>query len=309
MTALERPPAPAHSGTENADAGYRPQLGVPLGPESLTWHVLGDWRLLLVGMRAGLLQAMHPAIDKGLRDHSDYFAGPFDRIWRSVPQIAGVIYDPDPLLTAAKVRDYHRPIKGELDGGERYHALEPETYYWAHATFFEAQVAAMEHFGSGLSEQEKERLYQESVQWYSLYDVSMRPVPKDYAEFCRYWDHMCAEVLENNRFAQGTFRPRKGAMGPSPVRWLPTPLWHALSDRGYAAGIWMVRGSLPPQLRERMGLPWSEREERRMRVVARVFSATFERLPLALRLAPPVVAAFRREGVSLWRLRRDPPRP
>ena len=49
----------------------------------------------------------------------------------------------DARATAATVRDYHRPIKGELaaDRG-RYHALDPETYYWAHATFFEAQVAA-----------------------------------------------------------------------------------------------------------------------------------------------------------------------
>ena len=113
----------------------------------------------------------------------------------------------------------------------------------------------MEHFGSGLSPADKERLYQESVQWYSLYDVSMRPVPPDYAAFCRYWDHMCAEVLENNRFARGTFNPRPGAMGPSPVRWLPTPIWHALSDRGYAVGIWLVRGSLPPALASGWG--WS----------------------------------------------------
>lgn len=295
MTAVEDPAAAEEV------PGYRPRLGEPLGPDSLTWRVLGDWRLLLVGMRAGLLQAMHPAIDQGLRDHSDYFAGPFDRIWRSVPQIVGVVYDADPLATAAKVRDYHRPIKGVLGGdGGRYHALDPETYYWAHATFFEAQVAAMEHFGSGLSAEDKERLYQESVQWYSLYEVSMRPVPPDYEAFCRYWDRMCAEVLENNRFARGTFAPRPGAMGPSPVSWLPTPVWRALSDRGYAAGIWLVRGSLPPVLRERMGLEWTDRDRRRMRRVRRLTS-TLERLPLALRLAPPVAAAFRREGVSPWR--------
>ncbi len=303
MTAVEDAPAP-DDGTNPGDAPFRPRLGQPLGqplgPDSLTWRVLGDWRLALVGMRAGLLQAMHPAIDQGLRDHSDYFAGPFDRIWRSVPQIVGVVYDPDPLATAARVRDYHRPIKGELGDGERYHALDPETYYWAHATFFEAQVAAMEHFGSGLSPAQKERLYQESVQWYSLYGVSMRPVPADYEAFCRYWEHMCAEVLEVNRFARGTFAPRRGALGPSPTRWLPTPVWHALSDRAYAAGTWLVRGSLPPMLRDRLGLVWTERDRRRMRVVRRVLTGV-ERLPLALRLAPPVVNAFRREGVSPWR--------
>jgi uncharacterized protein (DUF2236 family) len=289
------------SGAGNARPGdhHVPCLGEPLGPESLTWRTLGDWRLALVGMRAGLLQAMHPAIDKGLRDHSDYFAGPFDRIVRSVPQIAGVVYDADRRATAARVRDYHRPIRGELEDGSRYHALDPDTYYWAHATFFEAQVAAMHFFGRELTDDQKERLYQESVQWYSLYDLSMRPVPRDYADFCRYWDHMVADVLEVNRFAVGTFRRRAGALGPSPSRLLPTPVWNALSDRLYVVGVWLVRATLPPALRERIGLSWTARDERRLRVLAGLLRHGFGRLPLSLRLAPPARAAFRREGARL----------
>ncbi len=275
---------------------YVPRLGEPLGPDSLTWRVLGDWRLALVGMRAGLLQMMHPAIEKGVRDHSDYFAGPFDRILRSVPQIAGVVYDADARATAAKVRSYHRPINGELDSGEAYHALDPDTYYWAHATFFEAQVAALHFFGTELTAEEKERLYQESVQWYSLYGVSMRPVPDDYADFCAYWDRTCAEVLEHNRFSRGTFRKRPGAFGPSPTRLLPTPLWHRLSDPLYDAGVWLIRGTLPPDLRDRMGLEWSAADEHRLRLLGLVLRHTFGRLPLRLRLAPQARAAFRRAG-------------
>jgi uncharacterized protein (DUF2236 family) len=274
---------------------FSPTPGVPLGPESLTWQTLGDLRLLLVGMRAGLLQTMHPAIEKGVRDHSDYFAGPFNRILRSVPQIAGVVYDEDRLATAARVRDYHRPIAGRLDDGRRYHALDPETYYWAHATFFEAQMAAMELFGRPLGETQKERLYQESVQWYSLYGVSLRPVPEDYQAFRAYWERTCDEVLEHNRFSRGTFKPRRGAFGPPPVRWLPAPVWRAVSDPLYRGGVWLVRGTLPPRLRERMGLPWSRSDERRLRVLRFAVRNTFGRLPWWWRLAPQVRAAYRRE--------------
>jgi len=274
-----------------------PEPSAPLGPESLTWRTLGDMRLFLVGMRAGLLQTMHPAIEKGVRDHSDYFAGPFARILRSVPQIAGVVYDEDRLATAATVRDYHRTIAGRLDDGSRYHALDPETYYWAHATFFEAQIAAMQYFGRGLDRETKERLYQESVNWYSLYGVSMRPVPPDYAAFEAYWDRTCAEVLEHNRFSQGTFKPRRGAFGPSPIPWVPEPLWRAVSDQGYRFGVWLIRGTLPPALRERMGLPWTARDHRRLRLVGFLVRNTFGRLPWWWRLAPQVRAAYRRE----WR--------
>jgi uncharacterized protein (DUF2236 family) len=257
---------------------------------------LGDLRLLLVGMRAGLLQTMHPAIEKGVRDHSDYFDGPFARILRSVPQIAGVVYDEDRLATAAKVRDYHRGIHGRLDDGARYHALEPETYYWAHATFFEAQIAAMRFFGKELPAEDKERLYQESVQWYSLYGVSLRPAPADYTAFEEYWERTCAEVLEHNRFSRGTFTPRRGAFGPSPSRLLPGPVWRLLSDPLYRGGVWLVRGTLPPALRERMGLPWSARDERCLRTIGFVVRNTFGRLPWRWRLAPQVRAAYRREA-------------
>lgn len=270
----------------------------PLGPDSLTWRYFGDLRMALVGMRAGLLQTMHPAIEKGVQDHSDYFAGPFDRIIRSIPQIAGVVYDADPQATGAKVRDYHKPISGRLDTGERYHALDPETYYWAHATFFEAQLAAQRFFGRDLPEETKERLYQESVRWYSLYGVSMRPVPPDYAAFCEYWDRTCAEVLEHNRFSRGTFKSRTGAFGPSPTRLLPTPVWHALSDPAYRFGVWLIRGTLPPQLRGRMGLEWTPADERRLAALGLVVRNTVGRLPWWWRLAPQARAAYRRAAAA-----------
>ena len=105
---------------------YRPLPGVPLGPDSLTWRLFGDQRMLLVGMRAGLLQTMHPAIDLALREHdSTYFQGPMKRILRSLPQILGVVYDADARATAERVRDYHRPLKGRFPDGTPYSALTP----------------------------------------------------------------------------------------------------------------------------------------------------------------------------------------
>ena len=34
-----------------------------------------------------------------------------------------------------KVRDFHVNIKGDMPDGSRYHALDPDIYWWAHATF------------------------------------------------------------------------------------------------------------------------------------------------------------------------------
>ena len=35
-----------------------------------------------------------------------------------------------------QVREYHIGIKGVDDQGRRYSALNPDVFYWAHATFF-----------------------------------------------------------------------------------------------------------------------------------------------------------------------------
>jgi uncharacterized protein (DUF2236 family) len=280
------------------DDEYRPSPGVPLGPDSLTWRLFGDQRMLLVGMRAGLLQTMHPAIDQALREHdSTYFQGPMKRILRSLPQILGVVYDADARATAERVRDYHRPLRGVLPDGTRYSALNPDVFYWPHATFFEMQIALREHFGEPLSEAAKERLFQESRQWYSLYGVSASGTPATYTEFRDYWDHVVAAVLQPNAIARSTFnRTKRGIFGPSPTRLLPEPLWQPLSDKQFDAMAWLLRGTFPPELRERMGLDWNTAEERRLGAIGAGIRHTFGRLPLQARLLPQARQAWKREA-------------
>lgn len=283
---------------------HPPLLGVPLGPDSLTWRLFGDQRMLLVGMRAGLLQTMHPAIDQALREHdSTYFQGPMKRILRSLPQILGVVYDADARATAARVRDYHRPLKGVLPDGNRYSALTPEVFYWPHATFFEMQIALREHFGKPLSDGAKEQLFQESRQWYSLYGVSAAGTPTTYGEFREYWDHTISSVLVPNAIARGTFnRTKSGIFGPSPSKYLPELLWRPVSDAQFDAMAWVLRGTLPPALRDRMELGWSSAEELRLRALGASIQHTFGRLPLQARLLPQARRAWRRESEEPTRL-------
>src|SRR4029077_19790946 len=96
------------------------------------------------GPTIGILQLMHPAIGAGVLEHSNFFGDPWGRIFRSLPRILGAVYDEDAASTGRIVRDFHRDIKGVDDAGRRYHALDPETFWWAHATFqyMVEQVAA-----------------------------------------------------------------------------------------------------------------------------------------------------------------------
>jgi uncharacterized protein (DUF2236 family) len=238
----------------NAEAG-----GAPLGPGSLTWKHLGDARGALVAQRAGVLQVMHPAIAAALIDHSDFFENPLARLIRSAGPILGVIYDEDAEATARWVRERHPQIRGRDNRGKRYHALDPDTYYWAHATFFEAQIATQELFGTPLSDAEKEQLYAESITWYARYGLTMRPVPRDYAAFERYWQSMFEDVLRATPIALAAVRRTRGLPAPYPA--IDGLAWAAMGPLIGFGAPWLTRGTLPPRAREILKVTWSRNDE------------------------------------------------
>ncbi len=50
-------------------------------------------------------------------------------------------------------------------------------------------------FVKRLTDAEKEQIYLESKTWYRRYGVSERPMPANYQEFEKYWDHMMERVM------------------------------------------------------------------------------------------------------------------
>ena len=116
----------------------------PLGPDSLVWRYFGDRRIALIGPRPAVLQNMLAELGQGVVDHSVFFADTAARIRRSLPPIYRTVYGSEDDNAGPQVRAFHTDIKGELPaefGGGRYHALDPETYFWAHATFFDPMAA------------------------------------------------------------------------------------------------------------------------------------------------------------------------
>ena len=102
---------------------------------------------------------MDPAIGYALIEHSNFFADPVDRVFRSLPPILGTVYDDPATGTGTMVRDLHRDIKGVQPDGVRYHALNPTTFWWAHATFqmmVEQLVDRYSHYR--LTDAEREQL-------------------------------------------------------------------------------------------------------------------------------------------------------
>ena len=248
----------------------------PLGPDSLTWRYFGEWRGVLQGPWAGSMQNMHPQLGAAVMDYSTFFRERWPRLMRSLYPIGGVVFDGDRApATGAEVRDYHVDIKGADEQGRRYHALNPDVFYWAHATFFVGTIHVAERFGGGLTEEQKRQLFDEHLQWYRMYGMSMRPVPASWEEFQVYWDHMCRNVLENNFAARAVLDLTELPKPPFAQR-VPDWLWKAQRKLLAPLMVWVTVGLYDPSVRELMGYTWSSRDEwlhRRFGTIVRLIFA------------------------------------
>ena len=168
----------------------------------------------------------------------------------------------------------------------RYHALDPETYYWAHATFVEQVLYFADTFVKRLIDDEKRQIYLESKTWYRRYGVSERPMPADYAAFRRYWNDMLDRVVVAHPTAKyGVGYVTKGFPCPKGV---PSLVWWVVSVVFNPVAAFLTTGGLPPQARDLLGLPWSDRQERRYQRFAAVWRSRpvnwlWDHLPMRLR--------------------------
>ena len=282
-----------------------------LGPESLLWRYAGDTRISLLGGTIGILQLMHPGIGAGVMEHSDFFNDPFDRVFRSLPPILGAVYDgPGAHDTGRWIREQHRAIKGEDAQGRRYHALDPATFWWAHATFqFMAEQVVDRFDDHRLTDAEREQLYREGITWYRRYGVSERPVPATRADFQVEWDRVCAHDLEMNDAVAFVLR-----MLDKPLRLeLPRPLGrlNPVLRSGAVARLVAVParisaiGGLPPIVRERFDIRWTRSDQRQLDALELAVRKGWRFVPFSARWQPRAQEGWKRvraeRGGRAWR--------
>lgn len=226
---------------------------VPSHP-GLLWKWATDWRMGLTGLSNGILQLMHPGLGAGVGDHSDFFEDPWSRINRSIGPIVASIRDD---TTARAIKEMHRNIKGSDAHGSRYHALNPEIFWWAHITLYRmAEQAARRFSVNGLNREERESMYQEGVIWYERYGVSDRSVPATRSEYTERFRQICTETLEMTETAERAIdmalHGRVEGMLQLPRR-IAAPLEIAFTPTARLTAI----GGLPTVVRQRFDIPWS----------------------------------------------------
>jgi uncharacterized protein (DUF2236 family) len=282
----------------NGKVDFAAERRLSLGPDSLIWRWAGDMRIAFEGGTAGLLQTMHPAIGYALIEHSNFFDDPVDRVFRSLPGILGTVYDgPQADATGKRVRDYHRDIKGVRPDGTRYHALNPETYWWAHATFQRMVDRVAEYWDTHrLTDAERDQLYREGCEWYRRYGMGDSVLPRDRAEFDAQCVRYCEHVLEPNpasdyliKFINRTaipdmssspFFPAPAALKPIANRVLPAWPVRALLAPPMRLVIF---GGLPVGVRDRFGISWTKYDDRAYTAARAVIRAAWPYVPASVK--------------------------
>ena len=138
-----------------------------------------------------------------------------------------------------------------------------------------------------------------------MYDMSMRPVPQTWEEFQVYWDHMCTEVLENNKAARDVLDLR-GLPKPPFVKWMPDWMWSAQRKLLAPFFVWFTVGLYDPPVRKLMGYSWSRRDEWLHRRFGDLVHLIFSALPTRARMHPRARAGWDR---ATGRIPADSPLP
>jgi uncharacterized protein (DUF2236 family) len=268
-----------------------------LGPGSATWRHAADWRLLLGSGRALVLQVAHPTVGAGVADYSDFRRRPWQRLQRSVDWLMVQAYGGSRLYDEAKrLRNLHKHFTGVDERGRPYSALDPDAYWWVHATLFEGTVNLHANFGSALETAEQRQLYEEWRWMGEVLGVDPRLMPDTLEGFWAYFRRVVAEDLVDNRSVRDVLAALSHRRPVKPP-WLRAPdwAWGVAAPVGARVITLATVGTLPPALRERLGLQWTRADGCRLNAMKAAVRLGMPLVPPRLRYHPMALVA-RRSG-------------
>ena len=113
-------------------------------------RVHGDASMFVGGLRALLLQSLHPLAMAGVADHSDYRGDPWGRLQRTSTFLAVTTYGPaaDAQRAVDRVRGIHQHVRGIAPDGRPYHASDPHLLEWVHIAEVDSFLLAHQRYGA-----------------------------------------------------------------------------------------------------------------------------------------------------------------
>jgi len=162
------------------------------------------------------------------------------------------------------VQRLHERIKGTLPeaagahpAGAAYSAFDPELMLWTLAVIADSGRAMYEAMVRPLGDAEREALWQDYVRFGELFGLPASEVPGSYREFdAWWWERLDSPDLHATPHAL-EFAPLVAFEQPVP----------AAARGNLATQNLIIKGTLPPRVREIFGIPWTSRHEAAFRTI------------------------------------------
>jgi uncharacterized protein (DUF2236 family) len=237
---------------------------------------------LLYGQRALLIGALEPLTYTGTMLSTNAGDHPFTRLARTAKiqetVFLGTRAEADKALAA--VHRLHERIEGELPeaagahaAGAAYSAFDPELMLWTLAVIADSGRLMYETMARPLSTDEREALWQDYVRFGELFGLPRDAVPASYPEFEAWWD---------GKLASPDLHATEHALEMAPLvafrQPVPLPARLNLETQNL-----IVKGTLPPRVREIFGIRWSAAHERAFRSVTAAHRGARHAMPRQLR--------------------------
>jgi uncharacterized protein (DUF2236 family) len=165
----------------------------------------------------------------------------------------------------AAVHRLHQRIEGTLPAaagrhpaGTAYSAFDPELMLWTLAVIADSGRAIYEAMVRPLSAADREALWQDYLRFGELFGMPREVAPATYPEFAAWF-------RERLTSADLDATPHALEMAPLVAFEQPVP---SAARGNIAVQNLVIKGTLPPRVREIFGIPWGERQERAYRAVA-----------------------------------------
>jgi len=112
-------------------------------------QVHGDASMFIGGIRALLLQSLHPLAMAGVMDHSGFEGDPWGRLQRTSYFLAVTTFGPaaDAERMVAAIRSVHERVVGTAPDGRAYAASDPHLLRWVHVAEIDSFLAAHQRYG------------------------------------------------------------------------------------------------------------------------------------------------------------------
>jgi uncharacterized protein (DUF2236 family) len=123
-------------------------------PDDAPWIVHADFATLVGGIRALLMQALHPGSLAGVAQHSRYEQDPLGRLSGTIRWLTVTTFGSQQAIMqeASRVNRLHTRVVGEYVSGQGeqkpYRAADPDLLLWVHIAFSDSFLTAHQWYSS-----------------------------------------------------------------------------------------------------------------------------------------------------------------